>query len=133
MNQHLRDLLEKANTGELSGAEAIRVVAEARLEVLADQQTFLRDLNAIVAAEAAARRRTHLSTKSQPKSTGKSEPIESYRRMEIHSILLGVHSMGRGKTIGLARYESVVNTVTFIGCTREGIRSMIDKAPRVSP
>jgi hypothetical protein len=83
-------------------------VADARHAVSAAHKAFLRDLNATLAAEAALRRRT--------------EPIETYRAIDIYAISLG--------TAVIRRFKCIVKTETFISCTCEGIRSMIDEALR---
>jgi hypothetical protein len=126
MDTHLRELLEKAKAGELSETEAMQVVADARRSVLADQASFLQNLNAILAAEEAMLFRAQPSTKLEYATNG--EPSETYRGVEIYSILLGVHSTRAIKTAGLTRYKCAVNSATLIGNTHDAIRSMIDEA-----
>ena len=117
MNPYLRELLEKATAGQLSEAESKKAIADARREVTADHHVLLQDINDVVAAEAALRRR--------------GEPIESYRGAEIYAITLGVtHTTGAA---GRARFKCIVKTVNLISCTRQGVRSMIDEALDGSP
>ena len=119
MNPHLRELVEKVASGGLGEAESKQAVADARREVMADHHVLLRDLNEVVTAEAALRRR--------------GEPIETYRGAEICAITLGVTRMTPADTAGRERFKCIVRTVTFISCTREGIRGMIDEALDGSP
>ena len=72
MDAHLREQIEKATAGELTPAEAMQVVADARRSVLADQASFFRDLNAILAAEEAMQDRAQRSVKPLSGSNGES-------------------------------------------------------------
>jgi hypothetical protein len=119
MNPHLRELVETATAGKLSEAESRQAIADARREVTADHHALLQDLNDVVAAEAALRRR--------------GEPIEIYRGAEIYAIILGVTVMMGADTAGRARFKCTVKSETFIDCTRQGIRRMIDEALDGSP
>ena len=134
MDAHLRELIDKVVAGKLGGSEARQAIAQARLELTADHQAllrgvtaipaqdnsaidhqvFLRDLNAVLTAETALRRRV--------------EPIETYRGVEIYAITLGVLVMKRSGALGCGRFKCTVRTAILIDNSRDGVRRMIDEA-----
>ena len=126
MDKHLRELLEKATSGELREAEAMRVIADARRSVLEDQTAYLRDLNRVVLAEEALRTATHPEISSRAESEIKANSFESYCGVEIEPILLGVYSTYGDKAAGLRRYKCVIDAQTFICSSRDELKRTID-------